>query len=631
MGGKKDGNAESGILLLAKRSGLTSFASLSAVKRALKTKKVGHTGTLDSFADGLLVVLAGHLTHLVPHITAFTKEYKAILEFGRETDTLDPTGNVILTGKIPSEDEIRSVLPNFLGKIQQTPPAFSALHINGKRASDLAREGIAAEIPSREIEIFSIELKEFRSPYALFSVCCSKGTYIRSLARDIARACGSVAHLAALRRTKVGSFDLADAFGAESLAPFTIDSLLQKKLSETAEKNEDESFFERMREVLQPMTAKIAFQCGMESVLISSYFSESFSHGRPINAKVFSHFFSPICFKKEENRSSKKERELAVFYPKGKFAGVIRQSGKKFSYSFVVPHAKKIAVYAWDEIVSGQFCAEFREKGTALTIGSFDGPHIGHDALFDDVLSFCKNGVVPGVVTFTKSLRGMKIADYSGDVATLSQRLEVFAAKGFAFAIVIDFSDEFARMSGIEFLTTLVEKCAMKHLAEGKDFHCGYRGSTDMAQILDFSKNAAFSVTTVNSVMFGSERVSSSRVRESVLCADFDSVRYMLDRPFSIDCSVFEWKTDGSFIFAQKRGVQIFPPDGTYKVLVIMSAEKKSRQQSGEAQSSVSVRAYRSDCILSGGILRLPAKEELIGGFVRAVQFGYPDENIFKE
>ena len=169
-----NGDAVSGIVLLAKQSGVTSFSSLSSVKRALNTTKVGHTGTLDSFADGLLVVLVGKLTHLVPHITNFDKTYEALIEFGSETDTLDPTGQVIKTGKIPSKEEVESALEKFLGETEQIPPAYSALHVDGKRASDLVREGKTVELKPRKITISSIRLLDFDGQYARIEVSCSK-------------------------------------------------------------------------------------------------------------------------------------------------------------------------------------------------------------------------------------------------------------------------------------------------------------------------------------------------------------------------------------------------------------------------------------------------------------------------
>ena len=147
------------IIPFAKQAGLTSFASMSAVKKALSTKKVGHTGTLDLFADGLLVLLTGQVTRLADIISAEKKTYEAWIEFGIETDTLDPEGKPVLTAPLPSYKNLTESIPSFLGKILQRPPEFSAIKINGKRASDRIRSGEKIEIAEREIEIFKIELK----------------------------------------------------------------------------------------------------------------------------------------------------------------------------------------------------------------------------------------------------------------------------------------------------------------------------------------------------------------------------------------------------------------------------------------------------------------------------------------
>ena len=642
---------ESGIILLAKKHGKTSFSSLSSVKHALGTGKVGHTGTLDSFADGLLVVFSGRLTRLVPHITDFDKRYTAMIEFGEETDTLDPTGNVVKSGgRIPSKAEVESALEKFVGEIDQVPPLFSALHVDGKRASDIARSGKTAELPARRIRIFDMNLVDFKGKYALVEVHCSKGTYIRSLARDIAHECGTFAHLYALRRTQVGPFRLEDATFFSELDEFSIDSLLENprtevnlppenaKNRERHEKSPEElDRFrfenERIRANLKQMTFSLAEYCGMHPVLLSSYFVESYSNGRPLNSRVFSSFFS-----RKGRESIPENAELAVFYPKGKFAGVVEKRSKKFSYGFVIPPNRNFVTYTWDDVVGGKFSGDYKSRGVSLTIGSFDGPHIGHDSLFDSALSQRANGLVPGVVTFTKSLRALKDPpSYPGDIATLSQKMEILSAKGFAFAIVIDFSPEFARIEGTEFLRMLIYLCGLKHLSEGKDFHCGYRGSTDMKLIADFSAENDFTLQTIDSVMYGEKKISSSRIRECILNADFSSAGFMLERPFSLDCSGFDWvqksaKSENSAtveLVAKKIGIQILPPDGSYKVSVIMSvggsSENQNRKKSGETQSSASVRAYRSDCMLENGIIRLSFSDKLIGGFVRAIRFDCPD------
>ncbi|ULQ61110.1 tRNA pseudouridine(55) synthase TruB [Brucepastera parasyntrophica] len=188
-----------GIILFAKSAGKTSFSSLWQIKNALETKKVGHTGTLDSFADGLLVLLSGKMTRLAPYITACDKEYKALIEFGAETDTLDPDGKVIMEAPLPLFRTVRNILPSFTGNIMQKPPLFSAIHVDGERASDRIRKGEQIELPPRPVTVYSIEILEARDPGGNMAgddsqlanltvrVRCSKGTYIRSLARTLRR------------------------------------------------------------------------------------------------------------------------------------------------------------------------------------------------------------------------------------------------------------------------------------------------------------------------------------------------------------------------------------------------------------------------------------------------------------
>jgi len=630
---------ESGIVLLAKKFGKTSFASLSSVKHALKTSKVGHTGTLDSFADGLLVVLSGRLTRLVPHITNFDKKYVAFIEFGSETDTLDPTGKIINSSeKIPTKEEVETALKSFEGEIEQVPPLFSALHIDGKRASDLAREGKTAEIPARKITIFGIKLLDFKDKYALVEVHCSKGTYIRSLARDIAYKCGTFAHLEALRRTSVGPFELKDATGFDELDEFTIDSLLknprtdniiEENINDEDKQKKFEIENEKIKSNLKTMNYDLAEYCGMSTATLSSYFVESYSHGKPLNSYIFSNFFSV-----KNNKKLPENSEIAIFYPKGKFAGVITKKGKYFSYGFVIPQDKKFVTYSWDDIISGRFSEEFKNKGTALTIGSFDGPHIGHDALFDSAIAQKEKGLISGVITFTKSLRVNKNPEtYPGDIASLSQKLNVLSSKGFDFAVVIDFSPEFARIEGIDFFKILVDFCGLKHLSEGRDFHCGYKGSADMNVISDFSKEFGFFLQTVEPVMYQEKRISSSRIRECILKADFNSVKYMLERPFAIDCTKINWKSESDTVLISENLLKskkiVLPPNGNYKVRVIFSAGSQNDDlvcnQSGKKQLSLNVKAYRSDCMLENGILRLSFSDKLINGFVLAIQFDCSD------
>ncbi len=199
------------ILLSDKKENITSFSSLGEYKRMYKGEKVGHAGTLDSFASGLMIVMVGGATKLNPIFSSFGKRYIAEIEFGSETDTLDPTGRIVRTSdKIPTEDEIKAILPSFLGHQKQIPPVYSAVHVDGKRAYREARKERNIEMPEREIEIRNISLITVSGNRCSIDCTVSKGTYIRSLARDIALSLGSCGHLVNLRRLEIGPFSLRD-------------------------------------------------------------------------------------------------------------------------------------------------------------------------------------------------------------------------------------------------------------------------------------------------------------------------------------------------------------------------------------------------------------------------------------
>ncbi len=200
-----------GIALLFKPGGITSFAALGELKRSLGTGRIGHSGTLDRFADGLLLALCGKLTRLCTYAQSMDKEYLARVTFGRGTDTLDPEGKQIAEGPVPDLREIQEVLPAFLGEIMQVPPEFSAVHVNGRRAYQAAREDEKVHLTARPVTVHALELIEYRPPEAIVRIVCSKGTYVRSLARDIASRMGTCAYVSGLRRTRIGGFRLDEA------------------------------------------------------------------------------------------------------------------------------------------------------------------------------------------------------------------------------------------------------------------------------------------------------------------------------------------------------------------------------------------------------------------------------------
>ncbi len=192
---------------MAKKEGETSFQSLRVIKQAYKGSKVGHCGTLDKFASGIMLVLTGEATRLNPIFSGFDKSYRALIKFGQETDTLDPEGEVIRrSDKIPTREEIEEILPSFIGVQKQLPPVYSAIHVNGKRAYREVRAGRSVEMPERDIVVYSLSMLGYEDGMLGIDVSVSKGTYIRALARDIATRLGSAGHLVRLERYRVGPF-----------------------------------------------------------------------------------------------------------------------------------------------------------------------------------------------------------------------------------------------------------------------------------------------------------------------------------------------------------------------------------------------------------------------------------------
>lgn len=203
------------IILIDKPAGLSSFGVVARVRRRLseqagKKIKVGHTGTLDPFATGLLILLANKATKLSNQFLKLDKWYEATICLGKTSTTGDPEGEIIEqnTEKVPTLEEVKTVVNQFVGQITQTVPTFSAVKINGQRAYQLARRGEEVVMPTRQIEIYSLEILSYNYPELIIRTHVSSGTYIRTLGEDIGKALGVGAYLTALRRTQVGDYQI---------------------------------------------------------------------------------------------------------------------------------------------------------------------------------------------------------------------------------------------------------------------------------------------------------------------------------------------------------------------------------------------------------------------------------------
>ncbi len=218
-------SALSGALLLDKPPGITSARAVARVKRLLpKGTKVGHTGTLDPLASGLLVLLVGRATRLSRYVTGLDKSYTAATRFGAVSDTLDAEGGItpLQDAPVPDEAAIRAAAKRFTGKINQTPPMASAVKVKGERLYKAHRRGETFQRESRPVTIYTLDLLTLEGDTATFAVSCSSGTYVRALISDLADSLDTGAYLAALRRTSVGHLQLEDAALLEELPPESI-------------------------------------------------------------------------------------------------------------------------------------------------------------------------------------------------------------------------------------------------------------------------------------------------------------------------------------------------------------------------------------------------------------------------
>ncbi len=221
MGRRKKGNPVHGWVILDKPIGMTSTQAVGAVRRIFDAQKAGHAGTLDPMATGILAIALGEATKTVPYAMDADKTYRFTATWGESRDSDDAEGKVTGTSdERPTVAEIEALLPRFTGTLNQVPPAYSAIKVDGERAYDLARDGQEVVLQPRPVQVFEARLLGVEKDNAEFEIRCGKGTYVRSWVRDIALALGTLGHVTELRRTRLGGWDEKTAVSLETLTPF---------------------------------------------------------------------------------------------------------------------------------------------------------------------------------------------------------------------------------------------------------------------------------------------------------------------------------------------------------------------------------------------------------------------------
>jgi tRNA pseudouridine55 synthase len=219
-----------GIINVNKPAGMSSARVVARVKRMLpRGTKIGHAGTLDPFATGVLLLLVGKATRLCERLMDAPKQYQATVKLGATTPTEDPESPETPTPDVrpPARQQVETALRNFVGEILQRPSAFSAMKVGGRRAYDLARKGHQVELKARPVKVYAIEMLDYEWPFVRLRIDCGRGTYIRAIARDLGEALGTGGYVTALCRTRVGTFALEGAVELEGLSPSTITGAIQ--------------------------------------------------------------------------------------------------------------------------------------------------------------------------------------------------------------------------------------------------------------------------------------------------------------------------------------------------------------------------------------------------------------------
>lgn len=416
---------KNGILLIDKKEGMTSREVDDLVKKRLGVRGCGHLGTLDPFATGLLIVGIGDGTKLFSLMDESRKTYVATLRLGSSTDSGDYTGSTIeKDGEISYSDEkIVDVLNSFLGRQTQVPPAYSAKHVGGRRAYELAREGKRVELPPQEIEIYGIRLVGHQGDSIVFECEVSKGTYIRTLGEDIARKLGTFGHLTALRRTRIGSYDVEDAHDIDS---FDEDDVLPMDMSLS-----DSSY-----------------------MFVHGDYVKNVANGMKLTFESDSRFLFPL---------NSIGRPLAI-YEKESNVYVCQKGFNNAS--------RKVDVF---EIFDTGFKFEsFKQERIAVAIGEFDGFHKGHMEVLDSLaMSKLPKYVVTFDDSFKTDIRGMA----PSYLISTKDKIETIKALGYVDGIIlIHGSKEIFSLKPIEFVEKILRPFNVRDIYVGEDFTYGYMG-----------------------------------------------------------------------------------------------------------------------------------------------------------
>jgi tRNA pseudouridine55 synthase len=593
-----------GILIIAKEPGHTSHDVVALVRRLTGTKRVGHGGTLDPFAAGVLPVFVGLATRLVEYHMGDDKAYRATVCFGATSETDDRDGELVWTGiPAPTREAVEAALGEFRGPILQRPPAFSALKVGGRRAYQLARQGIAPDLAPRSVAIRRLDLVEWddsdpERPLAVLDVVCGAGTYVRSLARDLGEKLGCGAYLGALTRVASGPFELAAARsldevrnaaaeGRAALAALMlpIDAGLDALATAVLAPAEVEAVA-KGQQVKPEQRPEVAPGARIRLVTAEGALVgiASWKGGRIVPEKVFvSPPGAPAVDRGAERPRRTAEPPLRQVRP-----------GKRL---VVVPGLEALRP----------------DMGRLyVAVGVFDGLHRGHQYLLGELRHAAEwAGARPAVVTFDAHPEELIEGLAPPLICDPDERLVRLQAAGVEVAIVQHFDHALRMTTYRDFVGMIRARVDLAGFAMTPDAAFGYERQGTPETLAELGADEGFGVTVVPSFLWNGEQVRSSEIRRRVAAGDLEGARILLGRSLSLTGLIpaASETSDGRPPVSFELPVQL-PPDGRYAVVVGPSWSVE-RRPIPAAQPAVAV--------VSSGAVVLEAEGSLPAGRARVV------------
>ena len=498
-----------GIVIIDKPEGWTSQDVVSKLRGALRTKRIGHGGTLDPMATGVLPVFVGRATRGVEFFEHAEKTYEAVLRLGLTTDTEDISGTVLEEREVHiSEEDFLSILPSFRGQIQQIPPMYSALKVNGQKLYDLARKGKEVERQPREIEIFQLECLEFHGNEARLRVRCSKGTYIRTLCKDIGNALGCGGCMAALRRVQAGEYTISEAIPLQTLL----------------EAEDKESFL------------------------------------RPVDSMFRNH--PAVTLTEKQALRCRNGNSFSVSLPEGTYRAYA-QNGEFLMLAKVEDGVMSTIKSFWEVGTapsSERTVAPTLSSQKIFALGFFDGVHRGHQALLTECCRMAAQfRCETAAITFDRHPQALFAPKTPALINTNADRDALLRNYGIRHISRLPVTKEVMSTNWQVFLTNLLSEGAAGFVC-GDDFRFGHKGEGDSEALQAFCRERNLPCVIVPEQTLEGVRISSTHIRQLIETGKMETAASFLGHPHMLTGKVIPGRQLGRTIGIPTANLQI--PEG---------------------------------------------------------------------